>query len=107
MVSAVIIVVTRLSSDRGNKQHWREDEHGRAEVVDKQEQTTICSVREFALWNPSPPPMPRRPKKRTANHGGNSAPSFDRSKGKMKPWNTIDDIPLDGEDECVFASSYL
>ncbi|KAF9649767.1 hypothetical protein BDM02DRAFT_3113215 [Thelephora ganbajun] len=43
--------------------------------------------------------MPRRPKKRSANHGKSSAPSFDPSKGKMKAWNAVDDIPLDEEDE--------
>jgi len=51
------------------------------------------------------PTMPRRQKKHSANHGKSSAPSFDRSKGKIKPWNTVDDIPLDEEDECAFATS--
>ena len=45
--------------------------------------------------------MPRRPKRHSANHLTTSVPPFDRSKGKIKSWNTVDDIPLDEEDECT------
>ena len=55
--------------------------------------------------NPLSPTMSRRQTKRPANHGKSSGPSLDRSKGKMKPWNTVDDVPLDEEDECTFVFS--
>ena len=85
---------------------WHEDERNRAEVFAKQEQTTACSARGLPCGNnPFSLTMPRRPKKHSASHQKSSAPSFDRSKGKMKPWNTVDDIPLDEEDECAFTST--
>lgn len=110
MISDVILVVI-VCPTVGIHAMVRIDECGgvvNVEAIDtsKQEQTTVCPGREFALWNPTSPPMPRRPKKRPANIGNGSAPSFDRSKGKIKPWNTVDDIPLDEEDECGLAFSY-
>lgn len=51
------------------------------------------------------PTMPRRPRKHSASHGKTSTPPSDRSKGKMKPWNTVDEIPLDEEDECASTTS--
>ena len=48
--------------------------------------------------------MPRRRiSKRRENGYKSKSKSFHKSDGKLKKWNTISDIPMDEEDQCVFG----
>ena len=80
------------------------DQAGRRSLPNKNKQPLALHENSPCGNNPFSQPMPRRPKRRSANNGKSSAPSFDSSKGRMKPWKGADDIPLDEEDECMFAA---
>ena len=105
-VGILVLASTRLSG--GGRKHaidTRMSGTGRRSLPNRDKQPLGLHEGSPRGNNPFSPTMPRRPKKHSAANQKSPAPPFDRSKGKMKPWNTVDDIPLDEEDECASASS--
>jgi len=48
--------------------------------------------------------MPRRSVSRSRTSKSKPKP-LKRSDGKLKKWNTVEDIPMDDEDQCMFNAA--